>query len=63
MRMLVPKPKPKTLNIAIRKQGKGGKRLTSFVDCPEAGESFYNKRAGIGGKNQLFQHVTVAFLL
>ena len=53
--MLVPKPKPKTLNIALRKQGKGGEKVTSFVDCPEAGQSFHNKRAGIGGKKQLFQ--------
>ena len=28
--------------------------MTSFVDCPEAGQSFHNQRAGIGGKNQLF---------
>ena len=33
--------------------------MTSFVDCPEAGKSFHNKRAGIGGKNQLFQPPTV----
>ena len=32
--------------------------MTSFVDCPEAGQSFHNKRAGIGGKNQLFQPPT-----
>ena len=34
--------------------------MTSFVDCPEAGKSFHNKRAGIGGKNQLFQPPTGA---
>ena len=34
--------------------------MTSFVDCPEAGQSFHNKRAGIGGKNQLFQPPTGA---
>ena len=59
-RMLVPKPRPKTLNIAIKKQGEDGKKVTSFVDCPEAGQSFHNKHAGIGGKNQLFQPPTGA---
>lgn len=54
-RMLVPKPKPKTLNIAISKQGKDGKKVTSFVGSAEAGQSFHNKRAGIGGKDKLFQ--------
>ena len=56
--MLVPKPKPKTLNIALRKQGKGGKKVTSFVDCPEAGQSVFTISArGLVGRTNFFSQV------